>query len=132
MFLKTFFAELTKICSNSCGGKVDRVKRLKVIQGHFNGGLGMIDIESLFTSLKASWLPRIKKADSDNWAQIPICILSKLGSLDTISEFSFAECSEMTELKSLPVFYKEFVTSYSMAFMNDAESFRNTVLDQTL
>ena len=87
-------------------GKVDRVKRLKVIQDHFNGGLGMIDIESLFTSFKASWLHRIKKANSENdsWVQVPICILSKLGGLDTISEFCFAECSEMTELKSLPIF----------------------------
>ena len=42
-------------------GKVDRVKRLKVIQDHFNGGLGMIDIESLITSFKASWLHRIKQ-----------------------------------------------------------------------
>ena len=58
----------------------------------------MIDIESLFTSYKASWLHPIKKADSenDNWVQILTCILSKLGGLDTISEFSFAECSEIT------------------------------------
>ena len=66
----------------------------------------MIDIELLFTSFKASWLHRIKKADAenDNWVQIPICILSKLGGLETISEFNFAECSEMTERKSLPIF----------------------------
>ena len=115
-------------------GKVHGVKRLNVIQDHFNGGLGMIDIESLFISFKASWLHGIIKADSenDNWVQIPTCILSKLGGLDTISEFCFTECSHMTELKSLPIFYKDVVTSYSRAFMKDAESFRNTILDQPL
>ena len=81
----------------------------------------MIGIESLFTSFKASWLHHIKKADSENdsWVQIPICILSKLGGLDTISEFCFAECSEMTEHKSLPIFYKDVITSYSRAFMKE-------------
>ena len=44
--------ELTKMFFKFLWGKVDRVKRLKVIQDHFNGGLEIIDIESLFTSFK--------------------------------------------------------------------------------
>ena len=36
----------------------------------------------------------------------------------------------MTKLKYLPIFYKDIVTSHSRAFINDSESFRNTILDQ--
>ena len=38
----------------------------------------------------------------------------------------------MTELKHLPIFHKDAISSSSKAFMNDAESFRTTVFDQTL
>ena len=78
-------SELTKMFFKFLWGKVDRVKRLKVIQDHFNGGLGIIDIESLFTSFKASWLHRIKKADSENDSWV-LTVKNKLLSLFHESE----------------------------------------------
>ena len=50
-------------------GKVERLKRLKVIKKDSEGGLGMVDLDSLFNSFKAAWVSRIMKADpeNDNW-----------------------------------------------------------------
>ena len=87
-------------------GKVERLKRLKVIKKQSDGGLGMVDLDSIFSSFKAAWASRIFKADpeKDNWVQIPISIFSQLGGLDVLREFSFEHCSEMSELDHIPLF----------------------------
>ena len=52
-------SDLDKIFFRFLWGKVERVKRIKVIQSKSDGGLNMIDVKSLFDSFKAAWLPRI-------------------------------------------------------------------------
>ena len=47
-------------------GKVERLKRLKVIKKDSEGGLGMVDLDSLFSSFKATWVSHIMKADPEN------------------------------------------------------------------
>jgi hypothetical protein len=40
--------------------------------GNFEmGGLNMIDIESYFASLRASWVSRFVSGEMDNWKLIP-------------------------------------------------------------
>ena len=59
-------SELTKIFFKFLWGKVDRVKRLKVIQDYFNGGLGMIDINCdlivIFTRVNNDYATTVKEA----------------------------------------------------------------------
>ena len=88
-------------------GKVEWLKRLKVIKKDSEGGLGMVDLDSLFNSFKAVWVSRIMKADpeNDNWVQIPILLFSKLGGLD----------KDKDKDKDLFIGQQEFVVGYSKA-----------------
>jgi hypothetical protein len=45
------------------------------------GGLKMIDIESYFISLKASWVSRIADSKFSNWKLIPLKYLSVFGKI---------------------------------------------------
>jgi hypothetical protein len=48
-------------------GKPDKVKRNILIGDFEKGGLKMIDIESYFISLKASWVSRLTDSKFSNW-----------------------------------------------------------------
>lgn len=39
--------------------KTDRIKRNTIIGEVYEGGIGLVDIESKFTALKAMWIPRL-------------------------------------------------------------------------
>ena len=47
--------EITKLLFNFLWGPRDKIKRLSVINSKHNLGLGMVDIDSFFLSLKAKW-----------------------------------------------------------------------------
>ena len=118
---QSVISELNKMFYKFLWGKVERLKRLKVIKKDSEGGLGMVNLDSLVNSFKASWVSHIMKADpeNDNWIQIPILLFSKLGGLDVLREFTFVSCSELPELNHMPLFYKDVIMSYSKAFTLD-------------
>ena len=51
--------------------KTDKVKRNTMIANFEMGGLNMINIESYFTSLRASWVSRFVIGGMDTWNLIP-------------------------------------------------------------
>ena len=59
-------------------GKPDKVKRNTLIGDFEKGGLKMIDIESYFISLKASWLSRLADSKFSNWKLIPLKYLNNM------------------------------------------------------
>ena len=73
---QSVISELNKMFYKFLWGKVERLKRLKVIKKGSEGGLGMVNLDSLFNSFKAAWVSHIMKADpeNDNWIQIPILL----------------------------------------------------------
>jgi hypothetical protein len=52
-------------------GRPDKAKRNTVIGNFEIGGLNMIDIESYFASLRASWVSRFVSGEMDNWKLTP-------------------------------------------------------------
>jgi hypothetical protein len=61
-------------------GKRDRIKRECIIGEVKDGGINMVDMESMFKAVKASWITRIINADiDDKWAVIPKYYLSMFG-----------------------------------------------------
>ena len=58
MINKIFFKYLWK--------SKDKVKRIKLLKPSKDGGINMIDIESMFRALKAAWIPRLNAADPQN------------------------------------------------------------------
>jgi hypothetical protein len=60
-------------------GKPDNVKRNTLIGDFEKGGLKMIDTESYFISLKASWVSRLADSKFSNWKLIPLKYLNVFG-----------------------------------------------------
>jgi exonuclease III len=61
--------------------KPDKVQRNIIIQNTKNGGLGMTDIESYTTSLKASWVKRLLVQSNAKWHSAYLHELNKKGGL---------------------------------------------------
>ena len=71
-------------------GSPDKIKRVKLIQPYQQGGLNMIDVKSFFTSLKAIWIERLLKSDTNvhNWSQLPYTYLKPLLECHTKLKFN--------------------------------------------
>ena len=48
------------------GNKPDKIKRNTLTNEYSKGGLKMIDIEKIITSLKASWIKRLFYSESES------------------------------------------------------------------
>ena len=60
-------------------GKPNKVKRNTMIGNFIMGGLNMIDIESYFVSLRASWVSRFVSGYMDNWKLKPYTYFRQFG-----------------------------------------------------
>lgn len=60
-------------------GKQDKVKRSTITNMYEKGGLNMIDFDSYFQSLKASWVKRLINGKFANWKIIPAKYFRKFG-----------------------------------------------------
>jgi hypothetical protein len=69
-------------------GKPDKVKRNTLIGDFEKGELKMINIESYFISLKASWVSRLADSKFSNWKLIPLKYLNVLGKIWLIFEMN--------------------------------------------
>ena len=80
---------IEKEIENNCfkfiwDGKPDKVKRNTMIGNFEMGGLNMIDIESYFASLTASWVSRFVSGEMNNWKLIPYKYFRQFGKGPTI------------------------------------------------
>lgn len=71
----------------------------------------MIDIESYFLSLKASWLYRMIHTEKP-WAYISKYYFTKLAPLKVILQMSFQDKHQMKCINQLPEFYQEIILGY--------------------
>ncbi len=99
-------------------GKVERIKRKSIINKTTLGGLGMIDIKAYFLAVKAAWVPRLLKGRGENWTEIPLKFINRLGRGEYILR-TFIHSSKLCPLiKTLPEFYSQMVTSFNRAKVN--------------
>ena len=72
-------SELNKMFYKFLWGKVEWLTKLKVIKKDSEGGLGMVDLDSLCSPFKVAWVSCIMKADpeNDSWVLIPISLFFK-------------------------------------------------------
>ena len=88
-------------------GKPDKVKRNTMIKSNEEGGLQMIDIQSYFMSLKASWVSKLISNDISNWKLIPLKYLSVVGINWLIFKMNFEKKKILDYIKHIPEFYRE-------------------------
>ena len=60
-----FIKEINKLIYNYLWGSRDRIKRNTLIGPVKSGGIGIVDIETKFKALKASWIPRLYNGNSN-------------------------------------------------------------------
>ena len=89
-------------------GKPDKVKRNTLIGDFEKGGLKMIDIESYFISLKASWVCRLADTKFSNWKLIPLKYLKVFGKIWLIFRMNIDVKKHKQFLNNIPEFYKMF------------------------
>ena len=87
--------------------KLDKVNRNTMIKSNEEGGLQMIDIQSYFMSLKASWVSKLISNDISNWKLIPLKYLSVVGINWLIFKMNFEKKKILDYIKHIPEFYRE-------------------------
>ncbi len=125
---------VNKIFHTFLWGKLEKVKRKKIIQRSSEGGLNMVDVQLYLNSLSASWISRIRESDpnSDQWVQIPNVYLKSIEIDDIGLLFNFDETVEFKNIENLPLFYKQAVRCYNTAFACNRTEFEETIMNQTL
>ena len=78
--------------------------------GNFKmGGLNMIDIESYFASLRASWVSRFVSGYMDNWKLIPYTYFRQFGKNWLIFLMNIEYKTKQDYLRYIPDCYKEIL-----------------------
>ena len=86
------------------------------------GGANMLNIESFFIALKASWLKKINDSPDSNWSDLGRFNLEKITpTLNIISKINFDKAEMLPDIKKLTKFYQVVVISY-------AERYKKNVL----
>ena len=62
--------DINKLIYNFLWHKTDRIKRNVLINNYEDGGINMLDTESFFNALKASWVKRLNDAGEASWTLI--------------------------------------------------------------
>jgi len=111
------------------GGK-DKIQRVKAIQDLNKGGLNMIDLDSLFMSLKASWITKLVNANPTihNWSQLPYSYFKQFLDCGTKLKFNFDATVEFDDMNCLNSFYKVAFKCYNNAYDVDLECFKSSIM----
>ena len=102
--------EINKLIYNYLWGSRDRIKRNTLIGPVKSGGIGIVDKETKFKALKASWIPRLYNGNS-NTCKFLGNILHKR----SLSMNYLLKCNETknVSLTFLPQFYKDVIMCFN-------------------
>ena len=92
--------------------KPDNVKRLTLIADYEKGGLNMVDINTYFKSLKASWVKRLLSSETSNWKVLPRKYLDKFGKKWLIFKMNIDNGKSIENFNNIPEFYKEIINRW--------------------
>jgi len=126
--------QIERILYKFLWGQRDKVKRMKVIHEVKQGGLGMIDINTLFMSFKAVWITRLLQCDPliHSWAQIPYVHYKPFLECNANLRFNFDSQVVFPELRNLNIFYKDVLLCFNRAFSVDCNNFEAKIAYQCI
>ena len=115
-------------------GSSDKIKRSRAVQKLVNGGLSMVDINVIFSSFKAVWIPRLLQCDplTHSWAQLPYIYYKPFLQCNTNLAFNIDTGVHFQELDDLNAFYRDALLSFNKPFVLDSDVFKDTIWDQCL
>ena len=74
-------------------------------QDYKDGGLRMIDIETMVKALRLAWIPRLLKTGILNWKTLPDHHFKKYGGLKFLLKCNY----RMKEFQDIPRFYRDIL-----------------------
>ena len=80
-----------------------------MINSYEKGGLKMVDFESYFQSLKASWVKRLTETSVGNWKIIPLKYYNIFGHNLLIFKMNIENIKHLPDLEQIPEFYREII-----------------------
>ena len=83
--------------------KRDKIKRTSFYQDYKDGGLRMIDIETMVKALRLAWIPRLLKIGSLNWKTVPDYYFKKYDGLGLLLKCNY----RVEDFKDIPHFYRD-------------------------
>ncbi len=107
-----FIKKVNVILYKYIWGNSEKIKRQVCINNLSKGGLGMIDLQSHFEALKASWINRIYDGSNLSWAVMPNYYINKV-TCGLLGEMNFKSVKAFPHLKDIPLFYQEVILSYA-------------------
>jgi hypothetical protein len=126
--------ELDTIFFNFIWGKKDKIKRSVLINDINCGGLKMVDVESLFLSVKASWVVRLLNANEDEvWTMVAHHLLNFIPNDDAfLLKLHMTDRNALICMNKLPTFYQEVIIAFNKAKCISLEDFCNNIMDQPI
>ena len=104
---------ITKMFFDFIWNKNDRIKRATVIAPIEKGGLNMVDIESFFLSLKATWMDRIFSDTQNTWSSIIKKYLEDIAPLCLLRNMKLNSLLQSPFIKRVPKFYQQVFIGYT-------------------
>ena len=114
-------------------GSKDFVKRRIVLSKLNQGGLNMIDVDSMCVAIKCSWAVRLMNStDKDIWAIIARHIYKLHADNYLLFRLNFTNDKKVPCLKNIPQFYRQVLVSFNKTKCIDYDDFCHSILEQPL
>ena len=124
---KHVIPDIAKILYEFVWGKTDRIKRNTMIGPKEQGGMAMLDIESHFEAMKASWIKHYDGLDKD-WEILMKHYINSFGKDNLVLHMTFQQIDTFPALEKLPSFYRETISSYNKSKQPAKPSTHDTLM----
>ena len=104
--------------------KRDKIKRTSLYQDYKDGGLRMIDIETMVKALRLAWIPRLLKIGSLNWKTVPDYYFKKYGRLGFLLKCNY----RVKDFKDRPCFNRDILFFNKLKSLYDNRNDHKTIL----
>ena len=81
---------------------------------------------------KAAWVPRLLKCKGDNWTEIPLKYMNRLGKDEYILRTMTKNSKMCPMVDTLPEFYQQVIMSFNRAKLNHPGNLNLALLGQPL
>lgn len=109
-----FIKNIKRLIFNFMWNKTDRIKRNTIIGEVYEGGIGLVDIESKFTALKAMWIPRLLSTEHNiKHFFNSFCKATKID-IEYLMNTNETVAKDYGIINNFPEFYKQAFVCYNL------------------
>ena len=128
IFTDLIIKQISRMIYNFIWGSKDRIKRNVLISPIENGGVKMLDVESHFLALKASWVDRILNGINCGW--VYMAKLNILPFIQCVRNMTFSNLESLPQINKIPPFYGQVLYAYAKSQYKPHPSNKEDILEQ--